>query len=469
LENGLRRFTYFMARPGPSPPRWIRPAQWALLAAWLFFLRWLAAGDGFLLLYQSSYNLHGVFTDERIWRDAILPNLGLVSLPLLALEVWLQVLWQRCRVTVEGEPGAWRWAGRRGPAAVEVLARTPGGAWMKGSGRWWYVGHGFTDRNGQNFLSASGGRSTPWWHPARFASPLALLLLLLGAGAWILQRPVAENRRVRNEVYQAMWMRRGAEAEAIVRAHPEFRPWVRSLQSQPRCDEARCLHEQIVARLETLNIGPVYSGDEATLIRLLILNGWSSLALRLVGPHSPESFEIHARLGNSGEARLVPRPRRAKAGAQAVLVLTLEGRLEEALALTEAGRGLEDGQRAVTARAVLCYLSGRCAEAEKLARLLMSPQALMQPRLEGGVPSTGLGALQRAARPVMVQASYAVGLALLGHLEGAGAAWREAQGLAAKAGLPGLLDVDRVFLRRVAPEGPWSDPVPPHRVPPHGP
>ena len=469
MDGSGGRFTYFMARPGPSPPKWIRPAQWALLASWLLFAHWLVAGDGYALLYQSFYNLHGVFAEERIWGDALLPNLGLVSLPLLAMEIWLQVLWQRCRVTVEGEQGAWRWTGRRGPAGVRVFARTPGGAWMEDGTRWWYVAHGFTDGNGRNFLSAAGGRSAPWWHPARFASPLALLLLLLGAGAWTLQRPVAEGRRVRNEVYQTLWMGREAETEAIVRLHPEFRPWVRYMQSQPRCDAARCLHEQIVARLEGLNIGPVYSGDQATLIRLLILNGWSSLALRIMGPLSPESFEIHARLGNVREARLVPRTRRAKAGAQAVLVLTLEGRLEEALALTEAGKGVEDSQRAVTARAVLCYLSGRCAEADKLARLLMSPQALMQPRLEGDVPSTGLGALQRAARPVMIQTSYAVGLALLGHLEGAAAAWREAQGLATKAGLPGLLDVNRVFLRRVVPDGPWSDPVPPHRVPPPGP
>jgi hypothetical protein len=462
------RFTYFMARPGPSPPRWLRPAQWALLAVWLLFLRWLVIGDGFALLYQSYYNLHGVFSDERIWGDAILPNLGLVSLPLLAMEIWLQVLWQRCRVTVEGEPGAWRWTGRRGPAVVDIFARTPGGAWMKGGARWWYVAHGFTGAKGENFLSAAGGRPAPWWHPARFASPLALLLLLLGAGAWTLQRPVAENRRVRNEAAQAIWAGRAAEVERLVRDHPEFRPWVRYMQSQPRCDAARCLHEQIVTRLESLNIGPVYTGDEATLIRLLILNGWPSLALRLMGPQSPESFEINARLGNAVEARLVPRPRRAKVGAQMVLVLMLEGRLEEALALTEAGKGVEDSQRAVTARAVLCYLSGRCAEAEKLARLLMSPQALMQPRLEGDVPSTGLGALQRAARPVMNQASYAVGLVLLGHFEGAAAAWREAQDMAAKAGLLGLLDVDRVFLRRVAPGGPWSDPVPAHRVPPPG-
>jgi hypothetical protein len=457
-----------MARPGPSPPRWIRPAQWALLGAWLLFLHWLVAGDGYLLLYQSFYNLHGVFTDERIWGDSILPNLGLVALPLVALEIWLQVLWQRCRVVVEGEPGSWRWKGRRGPAAPEVGARTPGGAWLRDEARWWYVAHGFTDGTGQSFLSAAGGRSAPWWHPARFASPLALLLLLLGAGAWALQRPVAENRRLRSEVSRALWEGREADAEALVLVHPEFRPWVRYMQSQRSCDTARCLHDQITTRLEGLGIGPVYSGDEATLVRLLVLNGWSSLALRLMGPGSPQSFEIHARLGRAGEARRVPQPRRGRAGRQAVLVLMLEGRLDEALALTQDGLSVDDSQRAVTVRAVLCYLSGRCVEAERLACLLMSPQALVQPRLEGEAPSTGLGALQRAARPVMIQSSYSVGLALLGHLDGAAAAWRDAQLRAAKVGLPGLLDVDRVLLRRVAPSGPWSDPVPPHRLPPPG-
>jgi hypothetical protein len=468
LENRPRRFTYFMARPGPTPPRWIRPAQWAVLGAWLLFVRWLAVGEGYALLYQSYYNLHGVFTDERIWGDALLPNLGLVSLPLLAMEIWLQVLWQRCRTAVEGEPGAWRWTGRRGPAAPDIGARTPGGAWLKDRSRWWYVAHGFTDESGKSFLSAAGGRSAPWWHPARFASPLALLLLLLGAGAWALQRPVAENRRVRNEVSRALWAGREAETEALVRLHPEFRPWVRYVQSQRGCDTARCLHEQITTRLEGLSIGPVYSGDEATLLRLLILNGWSALALRIVGPESPQSFEIHARLGRASEARRVPQPRRGKAARQAVLVLMLEDRLDEALAMTQDGLSADDSQRTVTVRAVLCYLNGRCVEAERLAGLLMSPQALVQPRLEGEAPSTGLGALQRAARPVMIQSAYAVGLALLGHLEGAAAAWQDAQRLSMRAGLPGLLDVDRVLLRRVAPGGPWSDPVPPHRMPPPG-
>jgi hypothetical protein len=177
------------------------------------------------------------------------------------------------------------------------------------------------------------------------------------------------------------------------------------------------------------------------------------------------SFEIHARLGDAAGARRVPRTRRKSARRHEVLVLLLEGRLDEALAQTQGDLGAEDGQRALMARAVLCHLTGRCAEAARLASLLMSPQSLVQPRLEGEVPAAGLGALQRAARPVMNQASFAVGLALLGHLEGAAAAWREAAALAAKAGLPGLLDVDRVLLSRVAPDGPWSGPIPPHRLP----
>ena len=95
----------------------------------------------------------------------------------------------------------------------------------------------------------------------------------------------------------------------------------------------------------------------------------------------------------------------------------------------------------------------------------MAPQALRQARLTGDAPASALGSLQRAAREVMVHASYAVGLALLGHMEGASSSWNTAQALATKAGLTGLLDVDRVLLRRVAPDGPWSTPLPPHRPP----
>ena len=100
-----------------------------------------------------------------------------------------------------------------------------------------------------------------------------------------------------------------------------------------------------------------------------------------------------------------------------------------------------------------------------MARLLMAPDSLAQPRLEGDAPPTGLGALQRAARPVRNRASYAAALLLLDHVPEAGAEWREAERLAELAGIPGLLDLDRVLLRRLAPEGPWSLPPPPHRRP----
>ncbi len=186
-------------------------------------------------------------------------------------------------------------------------------------------------------------------------------------------------------------------------------------------------------------------------------------------PGRPEAFEIPARLGDAAASRRAPQPRPGKGGGRLALVCLLEGRLQEALNLTPGGLGVGDTQRAVAMRGVLCYLTGRCAEAERMAVLLMAPQALVQPRLEGEAPATGLGALQRAARPVMTHASYAVGLALLGHLDGAAGAWREAQAEASRAGLPGLLDVDRVLLGRVASAGPWSDPRPPHSVPPPAP
>jgi hypothetical protein len=299
----------------------------------------------------------------------------------------------------------------------------------------------------------------------RLASPLALLLILLGLGAWALQVPVAENRRIRTAVSRALWEGSEAETEALVRKHPEWRPWARYVQSQRACDTARCLHEQIITRLEGLSIGPLYSNEEVVLLRLLILNGWSSLALKIMEPGRPEVFEIAARLGRPDLARDAPQPRPGKVREQEVLVLLEEGRLQEALALSERYLTDRDTQRSVALRAVLCYLGGRCREADRLARLLMSPQALRQARLEGEAPESGLGALQRAARDILVHSAYAVALAVLGHLEGSGEAWMVAQSMAVRAGLAGLLDVDRVMLRRVAPSGPWSDPPPRHSPP----
>jgi hypothetical protein len=146
------------------------------------------------------------------------------------------------------------------------------------------------------------------------------------------------------------------------------------------------------------------------------------------------------------------------------LLLLEEGRLEEAYDATM--RFQEPlGQRATVMKGVLAHLTGRCAEAEDLARSLLSPQSFAQVRLDGEVPPTGLGGLLREARAVRTHASYAAGLVLLGQAVSAEAEWKEAERIAERAGMPGLLDVDRVLFRRMARGGPWSLPPPPHRVP----
>lgn len=455
-----------MARPGLRPPIWIRPAQWILLGAWLLFARWICFGEGKSFIASYFYTFYGAFTEEIVWKAAILPNLGLVSVALLALLIWLQVLWQRCRVAVEGAPGAWRWTGRQGPVAPERVARTPGGAWMLARGRWWYMAHGFVGGGGEDFVAATGAPSVPFWHWARFSSPLAILLIVLTSCAWLLQRPIVRDRRLRNEAVRSI--RRDSEAEALVRQHPEVRPWLRYAQSQRGCSTAPCLHDQIVSRLEGWNIGPVFSNEENTLRRLLVLNGWSTLALRLFGSDNRGAVDVWVRLDRPREARQaldrarnrsVSVPRETNA-----LLLTEEGRLEEAYALTE-GLPASGDQRAVLLRAVLAQMTGRCSEAERRARSLLSPHAFVQARLDGKAPPSGLGGLQRAAREVRVHASYAAGLVLLGQEVAARAEWEIAERLADWAGLPGLLDEDRVLLRRVASEGPWRALPPAHGRP----
>jgi len=469
LRERLSRFTYFLARPGPRPPIWIRPIQWALLGAWFFFFHWICRGEGLRSISYSFYNFHGVFTDEVIWRSAILPNLGLVSVALLALQIWLQVLWQRCRVAVEGAPGEWLWSGRKGPAAPESVARTPGGAWLLSKERWWYVAHGFIGEGGEDFVVATGAPSVPLGHWRRVASPLAALLVVLALCAWMLHRPLAMDRDLRNAAVRATWRGNQAEAEALVRQHPQFRPWVRYVESQRGCITAACLHRQIVTRLEGLSIGPTFASEENTLRRLLIINGWSRLALILFGTDNKAAVEVFIRLDRPREARrILERVRQGLAegpGDQEVLLLLEEGRLEEAYDATTRFRE-PLGQRATVMKGVLAHMTGRCTEAGHLARILLSPQSIAQVRLDGEAPPTGLGGLLRVAREVRTHASYAEGLALLDQVPTAGAEWSKAERLSEEAGMPGLLDVDRVLLRRVARTGPWGASPPPHRRPP---
>ncbi len=465
------RFNYFLSRPsskGRRPPGWIRPAQWALLAAWFSFAHWITAGEGFKLLAASFYNFYGIFTDEIVWGQAVLPNLGLVSLAVGGLLVWLQVVWRRCGAAVEGRDGAWRWLGRRGgPEAPDLAARTPGGAWVRSGGRWAYVAHGFVDDQGRDWIVRCGAPAAPWYHPARVASPLAGMLVVLLGCAWALQIPVEHNRRLRSEAARAVWEGEAGQAEVLARRHPEIRPWIRYMESQGGCDLAPCFQRQLVARLEGLSIGPVFGDETKTLVQLLVLNGWSGLALKLTGPNQPEAFQILVRQDRPAAARRLPQ--RARGGGltrrermDAALLLE-EGRFEAAYgALAREADGQPPLQRAVALRAALAYLTGRCAETQRLAALLLAPYAFNQSNLYGDAPAHGLGALQRAARDARVYASFALGLALLDYLPQAGEQWRTAETMADAAGLPGLLDMDRVLLRRVAPLGPWAAPSPPH-------
>jgi hypothetical protein len=292
------------------------------------------------------------------------------------------------------------------------------------------------------------------------------MLVVLAVCAWMLNRPLAKDRDLRNAAMRVTWSGGEAEAGAFARQHPQFRPWVRYVESQSGCDTAACLHGQIVTRIEGLSIGPTFSSEDTTLRRLLILNGWSGLALKLFGSDNRAAVEVWVRLDRPREARLIleraPRGRVAGLRDEQTLLLLEEGRLDEAYASASRSRA-PFGQRATAMKAVLAHLTGRCSEADGLAFDLLSPQSLTQVRLDREGFSTGRGALLRAAREVRTHASYAAGLILLGQTVSAEVEWEEAERLAARAGMPGLLDVDRVLLRRVARTGPWNASPPPHR------
>ena len=327
-------FSYFLARRGPRPPFWISPIQWTLVAAWFAAAYWITFGRGMVLLSATLQTYHGIFADEVVWGVGIFPNLALSALAVSSLLLWLQIVWDRCRVSVAAKGDGWEWTGRGGPIRPRLVARTPGGAWVLGEDRWWYIPRGLVNVARQDWISASGAPSVSLLYWRRFASPLAGCLVLLLASVWVVQTPVRHDQKLRVEIARDFRQGHTADAEALARRHPEFRPWLRYMQTLPGCSEARCLHEQIVARLEGLCIGPFFGGDGSILIRLLVLNGWHDLALKLIGAGRPEARETLIRLDLPDKVRALPRSARdpndlAKGGMEATLLLE-EGRFEEA-------------------------------------------------------------------------------------------------------------------------------------------
>jgi hypothetical protein len=459
LANDTETFRYFLTSRSGRPTQWIRLVQWVVLVAWLGFTWWIYWGRGFRLIVATYYPIHGIFTEDLVLRRVILPNWGLVTLALGTLEVWMQGVWMRCLVSIAPGEDGWVWRGRRGPGSVKTLVRTMGGAWCSGGGRWFYVPHGFVNGGGEDWLKCCGGVRAPALSARRLLSPLLALFLLLIALAYGLQAPLRENRRVRGEINWAVRSGDGQRIADLVRLHPEFRPWVRYLSTLPACDQAACLKAQIRDRLEIRSIGPEYGADGATLIRLLVLNGRAAMALKLLGPLHPEAFQIAIRRDNPRLAKEILGKNGAinplKNGFSNSTLLLEQGRYEEAYqALMGPPTTLQERELALYG--TMAYLTGHCGEAEECAFKLMSPDSLDSVRLDGGAPPMGLGSLQRAAREVRMHTSRAVGFSLLDDHRSAADEWMQAEALAQKAGIPGLLDVDRVLLRRVYPGGPWG-------------
>jgi hypothetical protein len=454
-----RTFRYFLARGTGRPPRWIRLGQWAALALWLAFSYWIFAGRGGRLLEGTYVLYHGVFADQVALRVGVLPNWGLVTLALAALVVWFQALWRRCRVEVTSGPPGWVWAGRRGPCEPERAVITPGGAWLAERGRWFMVPKGFVDPEGRDWLLAAGVTRIPVLHWRALASPLSLVLIGLVCGVYLIQAPARSHRQTRISVYRAVESRSPA-LQGILHEHPDFRPWARYLSCLKACDKPPCLRSQIADRIEMRSIGPHFGGDEATLYGLLVITGKTDLVFGVMEPTPRQAFDIAVRLRRPYEARSIlaahPEIRKRQNG-EDILLLLEEGRFSEAEEQM-ASRPPEENLANVAQRATVAYLSGNCDEARAWAFKLLAPASLVQARLEGEAPPTGLGALQRAVREVKYRAVSALGLAVLGSLKDAVPEWSEAERLAEASGVPGALDRERILLDLVAPGPPWGVP-----------
>ncbi len=435
-------------------PAWIRAVQWLVFALWLVFSYWILLGRGRLIATATMRVYHGVFAFETALESVVLPNWALVTLAVAALLGWLQVLWVRYGESVERVDGRWRWMGRGGPAVVEMAARTLGGAWCRGSGRWTYVPAGLIDARGKSWCAEACREKAVRLHPLRAASPVLLFLVVLGAAAYLFQRPVMEYKATMRAVRRDVFRSRPRALDALIARHPEFRPFALYLSTLPACTSADCMKKQIAARLEMISIGPDYRADAATPINLLVLNGKDAMAVKLMGTGHPQSFDIAVR---TGQLELAKKIQEAHPGTYAVknpeadaLFLLQEHRYDAAYDVLSR-TSVDHKHNTVTTFAVTAYLSGHCREAADYNRWLLSPDPSAGVHLYGDAPPTGLGALQRVARDIKWKASYALGLALEGDLAGSARAWRNVEEVAGRSGIPGLLDRDRILMRLVNP------------------
>jgi hypothetical protein len=182
--------------------------------------------------------------------------------------------------------------------------------------------------------------------------------------------------------------------------------------------------------------------------------GRGNLAVRLMGPDSSVALRQAVRRGDRVEARRIAdlltargRPPRTS---EYDLLLLMEGRYGQA---GEAAVSMESqtGHRSASIRSAAAYLAGDCERAREAAFWLLNPADQETANLKGEAGATGLGALQRVAEKVRIEVSFALGLVILGDGEGAAAAWKRAEAMAAAGGIPGLLDQDEQILRLLNP------------------
>ena len=447
-ESATGKFYYSLPLLTRGATGWIDVAQWFVAAGWVLFSWWIFLGSGWRLIVRAMAVFCGVFAEEAALRVVALPEWFAVTLALLSLLVVLQVLWKRCKTSVTSTNEGWKWKGRRGPAEPFSPIWTMGGGWCREErGRWFFIPAGFTDSEGLDWWDALEKKRRRGWMSA--ASPAFLFLILIVSGAFVAVKPFRSFRNDWGTIRRNYGNEDAPAVRKALKRHPELKPYALYTSTLPACAQNACLKKQLAARMEMNSIGPFYGMERGILIRLLVLQGKARMAVRLSGADSSLAFEVAVRTGNPKRARKIlqnnPRINLARRGGDRALLMLEEGRYDEALAVVKRDEN-PHVYRNLSLRVVAASLTGECAEVQKNVIYLYFPSNQMRVELHGEASATGLGLLLRASMGSLEHASRAIAMMVDGQQTGAALEWSEAEREARAAGIPGVLDRDRVLI-----------------------
>lgn len=423
-------------------------AQWIVVGGWILFSLWIFFGSGWKLMVRTMSVFCGVFAEEAAFRVFAVPEWFAVTLIAASLLIVLQVLWARCRTTISTGESGWKWKGRRGPERPASPTWAIGGGWCReAGGRWFFIPKGFTNGDGLDWWKALKQKPKPGLMSA--VSPALFFLLLMLAGAFVAAGPFKSFRKDTGTI---RW-KYGNEGKPAVRKaldrHPELKPYALFVSTLPACAKRACLEKQTTARMEMDSIGPFYGMGRGILTRLLILQGKGRMAEWFSGKYSLPAFELAVRTGKPKRAREILRHNPGidlkKRGGDLALLFLEEGFYDDALALAKKGKK-NRVYRNLSLLAVAASLAGDCEEVKKNLIYLYLPSSQTRIELGGEVPALGLGALERASKVILEHASRALALMVDGQQTEAESEWSAAEREARAAGIPGVIDRDRVLM-----------------------